>query len=75
LVIKQKRSSHDALSSGFQLVQVYDLLGWNDGIGDGTELIEMTKLIRDARNSESISFSTKTFTTKYSRQNIVTPSK
>jgi len=30
LVIKQKRSSHYASSSGFQLAQVSDLLGWND---------------------------------------------
>ena len=32
LIIKRKRSSYDALSSGFQLAQVYDLLGWNDEV-------------------------------------------
>jgi len=30
LADRQKRSAHYALSSGFQLAQVSDLLGWND---------------------------------------------
>jgi len=38
LIIKQKRSTHHALSSGFQLAQVYDLLGWNDEAGWDDEI-------------------------------------
>jgi len=38
LVIRQKRRAHYALSSPFQLAQVYDLLGWNDGTDRGDEV-------------------------------------
>ena len=62
LAIRRRRSAHYALSSGFQLAHAKACLAGMTRLVTG--LIEMMKLIRDARNSESINFPTKTFTTK-----------
>ena len=66
-VIKQRRSDHDALGSGFQLAQVSDLLGWNDEIGWGVRADSRCPRWRIRQ------FSTKTPMAKHRRQNFVTP--